>query len=91
MRTNLTLVIVLVIDALEVATMFVIFVPVVPETFRDGCLSPCQYVYVVNYYGSISYHYFNVGVTYGACDGFQMSPSANQSPLFCMKATKGVA
>ena len=89
MRTNAALVAVLLIDALEIVTLFVFFVPVVPETFRDGCLGNCQYVYVVNYYGSISYHYFNVGMTYGACDGFQMSPFANQSPLFCMKATKG--
>jgi hypothetical protein len=85
MRTSLALVIVFIILALEIATLFIIFVPVVPETAKEPCfMSTCtQAVLVFDYYGSISFHYFNVGMVYGACGGFQMATSPNRSPVYC--------
>ena len=91
MRTSLALAVVLGIIVVECATLFIIFVPVVPEIANLPCFSgpiacPNQVsVYVVNYYGSISFHYFKVGMVYGACNGngFQMVASANRSPTFC--------
>jgi len=79
------LVIVFIILALEIATLFIIFVPVVPETAKEPCyMSTCTSpVLVYDYYGSITFHYFNVGMGYGACNGFQMVTSASRSPTYC--------
>jgi hypothetical protein len=86
---GLALVVVLGIIAVECATIFIIFVPVVPETASEPCFGGgCPHytsLLVFNYYGSISFHYFKVGMVYGACNsnGFQMVTSASRSPTFC--------
>jgi len=82
------LVVVLAVIAVEIATLFVIFAPVVPETAKEPCLSHgcIQPVLDFNYYGSVSFHYFNVGMVYGACNGFQMVTSSSASPAFCAQS-----
>jgi hypothetical protein len=79
------LIVISLVIALECATLFVVFVPVVHETAEEPCfMSTCtQAVLVFDYYGSISFHYFNVGMVYGACGGFQMATSPNRSPDYC--------
>jgi hypothetical protein len=85
-RISLGLVVFLSIIVVECATLFVLFVPVVPETANVPCYAnPCpQGPFVSNYYGSVSFHYFNVGMVFGACNDFQMVTSASRSPTFCM-------
>jgi hypothetical protein len=85
MGTSLALVMVFVIIAVEFVTLFVIFPPVVPETAKEPCfMSACtQPVLVFNYYGSISFHCFDIGIMYGACNGFQMVASAGRFSTYC--------
>jgi hypothetical protein len=86
-RTSLALVVALGIIVVECMTLFILFVPVIAETASEPCLgSACPQnvsVLVFHYYGSISFHYFKVGMVYGGCNGFQMVTSANRSPTFC--------
>jgi len=86
MRTTLALVIVITVIVVECGTLFVLFVPIVPETATAPCYTPaCNMpILIFNYYGSVSFHYFNVGMVYGACNGFQMVTSASRSPNFCL-------
>ena len=86
MSGTLFLAVVLAILAVECATLFIIFVPIVPETAHEPCLigACARPVLEFSYYGSISFHYFNVGMVFGACNGFQMVTSASRSPTFCM-------
>ncbi len=84
------MVVVLSLIVAECATLFVLFVPVVPQTATEPCYpiggsTQCPLgVLVFNYYGSISFHYFNVGMTYGAYGGLQMVTSPSWSPLYCL-------
>jgi hypothetical protein len=82
---RLALVAVLIIVAVEVAALFVMFVPVVHETAALPCYMPCGAAFiVVNYSASISYQYFGVGFVYGACDShFQLVFAKTASPSFC--------
>jgi hypothetical protein len=82
---RLALVAVLIIVAVEVAALFVVFVPVVRETEAIPCYMPCGAAFIVtNYSVSISYQYFGVGIVYGACGGnFQSVVNARGSLTFC--------
>jgi hypothetical protein len=88
MRISPGLVLVLSIIIVECATLFILFIPVVPETTNVPCYAnSCpQGPFVSDYYGSVSFHYFNVGMVFGACNGFQMVTSASRAPTFCMMA-----
>ena len=88
MRGSLVLAVVLTIIVIESAVPFVLFVPVVPETAKQPCLSPncAQPVFVFNYSGSISFHYLGVGMVFGACNGFEMVTSSRNSPTFCVQS-----
>jgi len=82
MRTSLVVVIIILV---ECVTLFAMLAPAVPETAEEPCYSDTctQPVFVVHYYGSISFHFSGVGVVYGACGGFQMVTSASKSPWYC--------
>ena len=79
---------VLAIIAVECATLFIIFAPVVPESVVPFS---CPYGYTcprVDFYGSILFHYFSVGMVYFACNGFQKVKSASGSPIMCYTGVK---
>ena len=85
MRVGFAVVLVIIV----VATLFIIFVPVVPETTSvRGCLFGYTCPGTVDYYGSISFHFFNVGMVYFSCNGFQMVMSARGSPIICYSGMK---
>jgi len=89
MRTTLAFVVILGIVMVEFATLLVVFVPVVSETDSSySCIHGYTCPKTIDYCGSISFHYFGVGMTYGACGGFQMVTSAGRSPVICFSSVK---
>ena len=88
-RISLALVVVLGIIVVECATLFIIFVPVVPETASEyTCLYGYTCPKALNYYGSISFYYFGVGMAFQGCSGFQMVTSSGRSPTLCYSGVR---
>jgi len=85
---RLVLIAVSLIIAVECATLFVLFVPVVHDSWFIPCLSPCKYGagFEANYTSSISFHYLNVGGVYGVCGGYQVLDARNGID-FCLANT----
>ncbi len=76
---RLALIAILLIIAVECATLFVLFVPVIHDSQFVPCYSPCKYGagFDANYTSSVSFHYLNVGGVYGVCGGYQVLDARN--------------
>jgi len=85
---RLALIAISLIIAIECATLFVLFVPVVRDSQFIPCYSPCKYGagFEANYTSSISFHYLNVGAVYGVRGGYQVLDARN-GISFCFANT----
>ena len=67
------------------AALFVVFVPVVPQTQPAPCYLTCRSNsgYTAHYSASVSFVYFNIGGVYQGCNGYQLVGTTHAGPRLC--------